>query len=126
VAEAVDRLELVPDGEEVPALERFEQVELQPVRVLELVDHDQGEALAPAAALGAVREQVAHAQLEVLEVDAGARGLGLRVRRGETGEQVVEEDERRAGVVVGARRPVPRPCLAVGLARLRAERLAAR
>ena len=72
MAEAVDRLRLVADGEEVAALERLEHVELQPVRVLELVDHDQGEALRPALALRRVGEQVTDPQLEVVEVDRGA------------------------------------------------------
>jgi hypothetical protein len=66
VSEAVDGLRLVADGEQVVALQRLENVELQAVRVLELVDHDQREAGGPARAQGRVRgEQIAHAQLEV-------------------------------------------------------------
>ena len=111
VAEAVDRLELVADREQVVALERLEHVELEPVRVLELVDHDQREALRPALpVLGVGGEQVAHAELEVLEVEPRALRLGLRVARAEAREQHRDLLERGAGVVVGA-------ALAVGVER---------
>ena len=50
VAEAVDRLELVADREQVLALERAQDRELAGVGVLELVDHQQLEALGPRAA----------------------------------------------------------------------------
>ena len=103
VAEAVDRLELVADREQVVALERLEHVELEPVGVLELVDHDQREALRPALpVLGVGGEQVAHAELEVLEVEPRALRLGLRVARAEAREQDRDLLQRRAGVVVGA------------------------
>ena len=46
VAEAVDRLQLVADRAGVVARHELEQLELQRVRVLELVDHDPLEALA--------------------------------------------------------------------------------
>ncbi len=112
VAEAVDRLELVADREQVVALERLEHVELEPVRVLELVDHDQLEPLGPRGAGGGVGEQVAHPQLEVGEVDRGAGGLGGVERAAEAVEQVVEQDQRGAGVMAGAgacgRPPTPR------------------
>ena len=99
VAEAVDRLRLVADREEVVALERLEHVELQPVRVLELVDHDQLEARRPARAQrGVGGEQVAHAQLEVLEVDAGARVL-----RGGVGAAEARRAARRAARARAAR-----------------------
>ena len=124
VPEAVDRLRLVADREQVVALERLQHVELQPVGVLELVDHDQAEPLRPAAAgPGVGREQVAHVQLEVLEVDARPRRLGGGVRAGEAVEQVVEQREDRAGVVVGARRVEVDPGVAIGGARLLLERL---
>ena len=48
-------------------------------------------------------EQVAHAELEVLEVDAGARRLGPRVGGAEALEQGVEPGEHRTRVVIGAR-----------------------
>ena len=50
VAEAVDRLELVADHEQpgLGAAQRVDQRELDAVRVLELVDHQMGEALPPA------------------------------------------------------------------------------
>ena len=72
-----------------------------------------------------VREQVAHAQLEVGEVDGGASRLRGVERRAEAVEQVVEQDQRGPRVVVGARRPVRLPRLAVAGARLVLERLGA-
>src|SRR5205085_761428 len=44
VQEAVDRLELVADEEELVARDQVDQLALQPVRVLELVDADLAEA----------------------------------------------------------------------------------
>ena len=111
VAEAVDRLELVADREQVVALERLEHVELQAVRVLELVDHQQREALAPA--LRAPRRRRSRSrtpQLEVLEVDRRARGLAVRVLGGEA-VAAARRAARSAGarVVVGAGLPVGVP-----------------
>ena len=126
VAEAVDRLELVADGEQVVALERLEHVELQAVGVLELVDHDQREALRPAPpVLGIGREQVAHAELEVLEVQARALRLGLGVALAEALEQRGDLLERHARVVVRATLAVGGERRAVGLARLLPQRLRA-
>ena len=124
VAEAVDRLELVADREQVVALERLEHVELEPVGVLELVDHDQREALRPALpVLGVGGEQVAHAELEVLEVEPRALRLGLRVARAEAREQHRDLLQRGAGVVVGAALAVGVERGAIGLARRLPERL---
>ena len=126
VPEAVDRLRLVADREQVPALQRLEHVELEPVGVLELVDHDQLEALRPARAQAVVaREQVAHAQLQVLEVDAGAGGLGRGVGAAEAGQQRVDQHERRSRVMVRAGGAVGLPGLAVGRAVVVLERLGA-
>ena len=118
VAEAVDRLELVADREQVVALQGLEDVELEPVRVLELVDHDQPEALGPALAAGRVGgEQVAHVELEVVEVEARAAGLGLRVGGAEAREQVGDLDQREPRVMVGAALAVGGPGRTVGRAR---------
>ena len=125
MAEAVDRLRLVADREQVVALQRLEHVELQPVRVLELVDHDQREALGPAGALGGIREQVADAQLEIVEVDRRPRRLGRRVGRAEGVEQRVEQGERGLRVVRRAGLAVRGPGLAVGGTGGRLERLRA-
>ena len=114
VTEPVDRLQLVADGEQVVALERLQHVELQAIRVLELVDHDQREPLGPGPPRAVVREQVAHAQLEVREVDPGTRRLGGLVLAAEAVQEIVEQHERLARVVVGARRPVRLPRLAIG------------
>ena len=78
-----------------------------------------------ARSAGVAREQVADAQLEVLEVDAGALGLGRLVRGGEARQQVVEQRERGPGVIVGAGGPVGRPGRAVGAAVVVLERLGA-
>ncbi len=125
VAEAVDRLELVADREQVVALERLEDPELDRVRVLELVDHDQREPLRPARAGRRIVEQVAGAQLEVVEVDR--RPLGLRgvVGGAEAVQQAVDEGERGAGVMIGAGGPVGGPGVAVRLARCGGQRLGA-
>ena len=50
IAKAVDRLQLVADGEEVVALERAQDRELARVGVLELVDHQQLEPPRPSRA----------------------------------------------------------------------------
>jgi hypothetical protein len=77
VPEPVDGLELVADREQVVALERFENVELQAIRVLELVHHDHCEALRPAFAQRVMAAQkVADAELEVLEIHGRAVPLG--------------------------------------------------
>ena len=106
VPEAVDRLELVADREQVVALERPQDAELDRVRVLELVDHDQLEALRPALAGRRVVEQVAGAQLEVVEVDRRPLGLRVVVGGAVAVQQRVDERERAAGVEVRAGGPV--------------------
>ena len=76
VAEAVDRLVLVADPEQVVPIELFEQLVLERVGVLELVHQHVGEALgvlAPQALV--VGEQLRGEQLQVLEVEGGARPL---------------------------------------------------
>ena len=78
VAEAVDRLLGVADGEQVVAGDRLDQLQLHPVGVLELVDHD---ALKPRrvalAQLAVVEQQAPRHQLQVLEVQARDRALAL-------------------------------------------------
>ena len=125
VPEAVDRLELVADREQVVALERPQDAELDRVRVLELVDHDQLEALGPACAGRLVVEEVAGAQLEVVEVDRRAPGLGVVVGRAVAVEQRVDEGEGAAGVEVRAGGAIGGERGAVRLAGVRGERLGA-
>ena len=95
VPEAVDRLELVADDEEVAALggsEQVEQLGLEAVRVLELVDHDRPEPLSlPLADLVVVPEQVACAELEVLEVERGLAVLRVRVGGGERRQELLQQ-----------------------------------
>src|SRR5581483_1465293 len=119
VAEAVDRLELVPDEEElrVRRAEQLDDLRLEPVRVLELVDEDRPEArLLALADLGPMPEQVARLELEILEVERRLARLRLRVLPGEGREQLLEEcpvaggglvepglRDRRERVAVGGR-----------------------
>ena len=69
--ESVDRLLGVADREQVPARDRLDQLELDDVRVLELVDHHVGKP--GAVALPQPRlpgEELPGQQLEILEIDA--------------------------------------------------------
>ena len=95
MTEPVDRLELVADDEEIAALDRLEQVEqlrLQAVRVLELVDHDGAEPLPLALPdLRVVPEEIAGAELEVLEVERGLAVLRVRVGGREGREQLLQK-----------------------------------
>jgi len=73
VPEAVDRLELVADDEDVLVVTHRKQVDelaLESVGVLELVHHDQAESQLRLLAYGlVVAEQVTRGELKVLEVD---------------------------------------------------------
>ncbi len=95
MAESVDRLELVADREQVALLQGAENRELARVGVLELVDHQELEALRPCAPDRlAGLEQCARAQLEVVEIEAAALLLELLVGVSKAPEQLVEQ---RAG-----------------------------
>ena len=82
IAEPVDGLVLVADREElgVGAAEGFDELQLDAVRVLELVDHDVEEPPAPEIShlLGG-RQHLDGEELEVREVESGPRGLELGV-----------------------------------------------
>ena len=96
MAKTVDRLELVADEKEVPVVvptsEQVEELRLQPVRVLELVDHDRAKALLLSLAdPRVVAQQVARAQLQILEVERRLAVLRLRVGLRERGEQLLQE-----------------------------------
>ncbi len=102
VAEAVDGLQLVADREQVAAVERAQDRELARVGVLELVDHQQLEALRPGhAQVRVLGEQRAREQLEVVEVDRHVAALELLVRLGELHEQLVVQGHRapRLGIL---------------------------
>ena len=94
VAEAVDRLELVADEEEL-GLRRPQQVDdlrLQAVRVLELVHEDRAEARLLALAQLRLRpEEVARLELEVLEVERRLARLRLGVPLGEQRQELLQK-----------------------------------
>ena len=90
MAEPVDRLQLIADDHQLglAAAEGLDQTQLEPVRVLKLVDEDVRE---PGAVLGPdllPLEQVDGAQLEVLEVDPRAPLLRRLEALRELSEQV--------------------------------------
>src|ERR687888_507189 len=90
--EAVDRLELVPDEEELVGSDQVDQLALEAVRVLELVDHHRAEA--PRLALLDVlvlAEEIACRKLEILEVDPRLPLLRACVRAREALEQLLQE-----------------------------------
>ena len=92
VPEPVDRLELVADEEELLRIELVDDLALEPVRVLELVDHDRPEAEALAAPHRlVVREEVAGAELEILEVERTLRVLRALVGGVEELEQLLQQ-----------------------------------
>ena len=95
VPEAVDRLELVAHGEdlgEIGVRNEVDELALQPVRVLELVHHDQPEPqLGRLTDSRVVPEQVARRELQVLEVDGRLATLRRRVLGAEALEQLLQE-----------------------------------
>ena len=94
VTEAVDRLELVADEEAfgVRAGEQIHELALESIRVLELVDHDRPEAQLLALSQRLVLpQQVARAELEILEVERRLAVLGGRVRPREAEEKLLEQ-----------------------------------
>ena len=92
MAEAVDRLELVADEKQVVARDEVDELALEPVRVLELVHADLPEAQAlPLADRLVVAEEVAGAELEILEVERRLAVLGGLVRALEPLEQLLEQ-----------------------------------
>ena len=94
VPEAVDRLELVPDEEPlgVGPGQQIDELALEPVRVLELVDHDRAEAQPLALAQRLVgTEQVAGVELEVLEVERRLAVLRRCVLGGEAVQQLLQQ-----------------------------------
>ena len=115
VAEAVDRLLGVTDREQVVAGDRLDQLELDPVGVLELVDHDPLEALGVLAAeVLAAAQQLPGEQLEVLEVDPRKGTLVLGVVPAEADQQPIHEvaDGKRGPMSAGLTMGVQ--CLGVG------------
>ena len=115
MAEAVDRLELVPDEEDVlpggPAAENVDEVALEAVRVLELVDHDRAKTQLLGFAHPLVaQQQLACAELQVFEVE---RRLPL-LRRGVFGGEELKQLLQQVPVARGEPRA---PTAAAGRAR---------
>ena len=102
--EAVDRLELVAHGEDLRRLRvggEIDQLALEPVRVLELVDHHEAKAKPHRVAHRLViSEEVTGGKLEILEVDGRLASLRGRVLGGEALEQLLEQIPVRRGEVL--------------------------
>ena len=93
MAEAVDRLELVADEEELGLgrTQEVHDVRLQAIGVLELVHQDRAEPrLLTLTQRGLHAEEVAGLELEILEVECRLAGLRLGVLLGEEGEQLLQ------------------------------------
>ena len=108
VPESIDRLELVADEEQLLAVgavgQQVDDLALEPVRVLELVDHDRAEAPAlPLAHPGVVTQQVARRQLEVFEVECRLPVLAGTVGLAEALEQLLEQVAVACGELVQRR-----------------------
>ena len=109
MTKAIDRLELVADEKEVSVVrssaQQVEELGLEPVRVLELVDHQRAKPLLLALAdPDVVAQQVARSELEVFEVERRLGILRLRVRVGERGEQLLQELAVAGGELLQRRR----------------------
>ena len=95
MTEAVDRLELVADREDVRQIgmrDEIDELALEAVRVLELVHHDHPEAelrLLPDGVV--VAQEVPGSQLQVLEVDDRFAPLRSGILGGEAFEQLLQE-----------------------------------
>ena len=93
--EPVDRLELVADSEDLGHIgvgDEIHELALQPVRVLELVDHHEAEAQPDRLAhVVFVPEQIARSELEILEVDGRLAPLRTGVLVREALEQLLEQ-----------------------------------
>ena len=104
MAEAVDRLELVADEEDLLARDEVDELALEPVRVLELVHENRAEAPARVVADLLVQlQEVARLELKILEVEGGLARLRLAVRRVEGAEQLLEEGPVASGDLVQGR-----------------------
>jgi hypothetical protein len=124
VPEAVDRLVLVADSEQVVALEQLQQLVLKRVGVLELVDEHVLEALGVLMAQAlVVAQQVAREQLEVLEVEPRAGALAPLVALPVQLEQGPQQAVVAVLAVLAAERGVGAESVAVLHACVRAERL---
>ena len=92
MAEAVDGLQLVADREQVASVEAPQYRELARIGVLELVDHQQLEALGPGGPQAlAVGEQLPRQQLEVVEVHDAPKSLEPLIGPCEALEQLSEQ-----------------------------------
>src|SRR3954452_19013564 len=118
MTEAVNRLELIADEEQLlrrAGAEQVDEVGLEAVRVLELVDHDRAEAELLDLPDGVVlAQQLAGTKLQILEVERRLAILGLRVGGGEAGEQLLEQLAVAGGQLLERERPHNLPGIAEG------------
>ena len=117
VAEAVDRLELVADEEELRlgCPQEIDDLGLEAVRVLELVDEDRAETRPLALAeLGLRAEEVARLELKVLEVERRLARLRLGIALREQRQQLLQERAVARGGLVERSLLDRRQRLAVG------------
>src|SRR5207245_10357063 len=92
--EAVDRLELVADEEEIRVRppQEVDDLRLQSVRVLELVDEDRAEpALLALTEVGLRPQEVPRLELEILEVECRLARLRLRILLGEERQELLQK-----------------------------------
>ena len=111
VPEAVDRLELVADEEELllgAGAEEVDEVGLEAVRVLELVHHDRAEAeLLGLPDRDVLAQELPRPQLQVLEVERRLAVLGLGVGGREAGQQLLQELAVTRGELLERERRAP-------------------
>ena len=99
--EAVDRLLLVADREQVAALKQLEDLELAPVGVLELIHHQQVKTLRedPAHPLRRL-QQISGAQLQIVEVKCRALLLAPLIAGAEALQQSIDHTARARRLLI--------------------------
>ncbi len=105
---SIDRLIVVSDDHEILVLtrEQLDEAELRPIRVLVLVDQQEGEALAISLEQVGIRlEELHRPHEEVVEIEGVLMRQRLFVLRVDLGD-VAHEEVERAFVVAGERRRV--------------------
>ena len=126
VPEGIDRLERVADREEVVSVERADDPHLARVRVLELIDHQQIEALPRCRGdLRVLVKQPCRGELQVVEIGAAAGLLEQAEAPCELRQQLVQEGDRSRREVIRERLGEGLACRVVGVGLRAVERVAA-